>query len=209
MKSFVGRLVDLCQFWLKSTSRSLSPFVMLVAVDWAQWQRDAGEFLRKHPGAKVKELTRAERLLVPQARAAWAAVHFRAGAVAREHGAQPCDLCGEWTGSFCEGCEAVPYAVCTACDADRLLCHHCVSSGKLYSEVERTDLQGYVEITGYNNEKGEFVRYDTPVRFPASDVPQRPDGTFDIDELMQYVELGRRPGQQPRAKSGSAASRSA
>ena len=95
---------------------------MLVAVDWAQWQRDAGDFLRKHPGAKVKELTRAERLLVPQARAAWAVVHFRAGAVAREHGAQPCDLCGEWTGSFCEGCAAVPYAVCTACDADRLLC---------------------------------------------------------------------------------------
>ena len=40
----------------------------------------------------------------------------------RDLGAQPCELCGQWTHSWCEVCSQRPFnAVCTLCDADHTL----------------------------------------------------------------------------------------
>eukprot|EP00435_Cladocopium_sp_Y103_P025677 s4807_g6.t1 len=159
----------------------------LKAVDWSAWQSAARDFLRAHPNVAATSLTRSERIVVPGARAAWAVVHFQAASAVRAHGGQPCVQCGHWTGSFCEGCSGLPEAICTSCDKDRLLCHSCISEGKLYGEVERSDMAGFLEITGFNDEAGRFVRYDQPVRFPTSAVPRNRDGTFNIEELMAFA----------------------
>eukprot|EP00435_Cladocopium_sp_Y103_P030783 s3063_g7.t1 len=95
-----------------------------------------------------------------------------------------------------EACTGVPTAVCTMCDRDHLLCRACIAKGRIFSEVQRTGMEGFVEITGYNNENGHFVRFNSPLRFHSSEVPKAPDGTFNLEELMQFVELGRRPREK-------------
>lgn len=50
--------------------------------------------------------------------------------------------------------------------------------------------RGILEVTGHNDEHGNFVRYEKPLRFPTSEVPNHADGTFNIDELMAFVERG-------------------
>lgn len=177
----------------------------LAAVDWRGWKIVAADFLRAHPGVAVAELTRAERLIVPGAKEAWAIATWGPEAGVRALGGQPCAHCGTWTGSFCEGCQGTPVAVCTRCDKERLLCPDCIAAGKLYRDVERADTEGFLEVTGYNDEHGDFVRFERPLRFPASAVPKHADGTFDVDQLMAFVERGERPGEPHGAGTGSSA----
>ena len=167
----------------------------LAAVDWAAWQLKAKAFLRAHPGVVAAELTRSERLVIPGAKEAWAVVHWGPSAGVRSLGGQPCAHCGEWTGSFCEGCSGLPAAICTRCDRERLLCPPCLEDGKLFQDVARGDDAGFSEITGYNEERGSFVRFEQPLRFPTADVPPNPDGPFNVDELMAFIERGERPGE--------------
>ena len=167
---------------------------MLASVDWPAVQRRAAEFLRAHPSVRVADLTRAERTVIPGAAEAWSVLHHKAAATIRGHGAQPCDHCGEWTG-YCEGCTAPPRAICTACDRDRLLCRTCVSAGKVFAEVQRLNDPGVLEVSGFHDEEGNFVRLPTPIRIPAEEVPCRADGTFDTDQLMALLEARGRPGR--------------
>lgn len=69
---------------------------------------------------------------------------------------------------------------------EHLLCPDCVAEGKVYSEVEQVGDAGVVEISG----RGTIC--PTPVRTPAEEIPRRADGTFDADELMAFIEAGRR-----------------
>ena len=53
-------------------------------------------------------------------------------------GAQPCSVCGQWTFSFCETCcmtaaTLPPWAVCSCCDSDGLVCPTCRSQTKCSS----------------------------------------------------------------------------
>ena len=41
-----------------------------------------------------------------------------------------------------------------------------------------------MEVTGFHNERGEFVRLTEPLRIPTEDIPTNPDGTFNTEELM-------------------------
>ena len=175
----------------------------LAAVDWGGWKDEAKAFLRLHPGVAVAELTWGERVVIPGAKEAFAVATWGAQAAVRAVGGQPCAHCGTWTGSFCEGCEDTPVAICTRCDRERLLCPDCIASSLLYKDVERSDNAGILEVTGHHDEHGNFVRYEKPPRFPTSEVPKHADGTFNIDELMAFVERGARPGEQDGASTAA------
>ena len=179
----------------------------LAAVDWRGWQRKALEFFRAHPGLAAGGLTRSERLVVAGAKEAYAVVLYKAAAGVRDLGGQPCTHCGEWTGCYCEGCVGTPTAVCTQCDQDRLLCGTCLAAGLLYGDVERHGQEGVMEVTGFHNERGEFVRLTEPLRIPTEDIPTNPDGTFNTEELMAFIQRGERPGRGHRPCSGSSAGR--
>jgi hypothetical protein len=114
----------------------------LAAVDWGGWKDEAKAFLRLHPGVAVAELTWGERLVIPGAKEAYAVATWGAQAAVRSVGGQPCAHCGTWTGSYCEGCEDIPVAICTRCDRERLLCPDCIASSLLYKDVERSDNAG-------------------------------------------------------------------
>eukprot|EP00435_Cladocopium_sp_Y103_P033090 s1614_g8.t1 len=163
----------------------------LALVDWTSWKTAAAGFLRSHPRCDVRALTRAERLVLPGAREAWAVLHRGAAADLRAVGAQPCDRCGEWSGCWCEGCERPPRAVCTACDRDHLLCHRCVERGRTWSDVARAEPSTeYIEVSGFHNETGQFIPVDPPVRIPTAQLAHQRDGSFDIEQLMQFVSQG-------------------
>ena len=167
----------------------------LAVVDWKGWQSRALEFFRAHPGAAAAKLTRFERLVIKGAKEAFAVVHYKAAIKVRDLGGQPCTHCGEWTGCYCEGCTGTPTAVCTTYDQERLLCHACLEAGHLYSDVERVGQEGLIEVTGFHDERGQFIRLDAPVQIPADEVPRNRDGTFNVEELMAFIQCGQRPGR--------------
>eukprot|EP00435_Cladocopium_sp_Y103_P022354 s1670_g5.t1 len=154
--------------------------------------------------SEVRDLTRAERIIHPGAKEAWAVLHYSSAGFARQYGGQPCGLCGEWTCAFCEGCDrpGPPSAVCTSCDADHLLCELCLEDNKLWSEVTQQWEDGVLEVTGFHDETQTFVPIDPPLRVPTSEVPRNADGTFNIEQLMSFIETGQRPGRETSGASG-------
>lgn len=162
----------------------------LKPVDWALVKAQARDFVVAHPAVRVLDLTRAERIVLPGARAAFAVVTHNRETPVRELGAVPCCRCGQWTACWCEGCVThPPTGLCTACDEDHLLCEECVAQGKLYLEVQRqepADEDTYLEVSGYND--GEtFVPLTPPLRVKLEDVPVTADGAFDLEELVKRV----------------------
>ena len=168
----------------------------LAVVDWKGWQSRALDFFRAHPAVAAAALTRSERLVIKGAKEAFAVVHYKAATQVRDLGGQPCTHCGEWTGCYCKGCTGVPTAVCTTCDQEKLLCHSCLEAGHLYADVERVGQEGLIEVTGFHDERGQFIRLDAPVQIPAGEVPRNRDGTFNVEELMAFIQCGQRPGRQ-------------
>ena len=173
----------------------------LEPVDWPAWKDAARDFLQAHPSVEVRDLTRAERLVVAGAKQAWAICHHKAAADLRALGGQPCDLCGCWTCCFCEACGRPPRAVCTECDRDHLLCTGCRQKGLLFNEVARKGDEEVLEVSGYHDEEGRFVTLDPPVRMATASIPRQSDGSFNADELMRLIARSRRvdPAAGPRA----------
>ena len=101
----------------------------------------AASFLRAHPREVALQLTWGQRLvvLVPGAREAYAVATYEREAMGRSLGAVPCNLCGCWTHSWCEACKTrPPTAICSTCDAAKLLCQSCTSCHQLvYSEASQ------------------------------------------------------------------------
>ena len=77
--------------------------LLLRPVDWEQLKVKAKEWLALFPGV-VGAPTREERLLSAQARAWFAVIHKPHKKEALDLGAQPCQLCGLVTHSWCESC---------------------------------------------------------------------------------------------------------
>ena len=120
--------------YCRSTSlRTAFTFAMaLAAYDWLVWQDRAASFLRAHPREVALQLTWGQRLVVPGAREAYAVATYEREAMGRSLGAAPCNLCGCWTHSWCEACKTRPHtAICSACDAAKLLCQSCTSCHQL------------------------------------------------------------------------------
>ena len=127
--------------YCRSTSlRTACAFAMaLAAYDWLVWKDRAASFLRAHPREVALQLTWGQRLVVPGAREAYAVVTYEREAMGRSLGAAPCNLCGCWTHSWCEACKTrLPTAICSTCDAAKLLCQSCTSCHQLvYSEASQ------------------------------------------------------------------------
>lgn len=90
-----------------------------------------------------------------------------------------------------------PSAICTTCDKAHLLCFSCANAGKIWSEVRREPAPDKFEISGYQDDAGEFHALDPPLELPASEVPKR-DGVFDItfisERIAEYEEKLKRAG---------------
>ena len=162
----------------------------LQPVDWEVWKQRARSFVQSHPTVRGLDLTRSERLVIPGAKEAFAALTFKREAQVRALGGQPCCRCGLWTASWCEGCEQKPPApVCTECDREHLLCPGCVSRGRLFLEVARqpepTDTE-IVEISGFQN-GDDFVSVDPPLRVPLDQIPLTEDGVYDLAGLLERL----------------------
>ena len=120
----------------KHTSSSfLSPrrraMTALRQVAWEAWVAEAKVWLRLHPREDHRGVPREERQRSFPKRAAFALVTAAENLPGRDLGAQPCELCGQWTHSWCEACSLRPFnAVCTQCDADHLICRPCQRLGR-------------------------------------------------------------------------------
>ncbi len=64
--------------------------------------------------------------------------------------AEPCVKCGEVTFAFCEACDtkpsSPPYAICTNCDADQMVCHQCDESGMTWDQARQTHRHAFQEL---------------------------------------------------------------
>ncbi len=125
--------------------------------------------------------------------------------------AEPCVRCGEVTHAFCEGCpsqtSAPPFAICTSCDEDELLCHQCEVVNKTWKESRRANEEAFGDhptATGLIQEDGQCQR-ETPAQKPRTPNPlfterkpikyakNRVDGVLVVNddtvhELLQQVE---------------------
>lgn len=150
----------------------------LRATDWECWKAAARDHLSASPRADHRGCPREVRLRCLGARAAYALLTAGAHLEARQHGAQPCGKCGQWTHSWCEACVpepgVTPGAICTECDAAHEVCDSCQAQGRTWqwghSQQTATAAQDIIEISGFHDEEGNFVRLETPILVPASEV---------------------------------------
>ena len=181
----------LVPFWLKSPCSTCFSLMALRAVDWVAWKAEAAAFLRAHPAVLGGSLTRAQRVLYPGAKEAYAVSTLGQNRAAVSLGGQPCSCCGCWTCSWCEGCQAhraAPFtAVCAVCDREQLLCSECREDGRLYQEIQVADEATTIEISGYRDESGSFVRIEPLLRFPVADLPRTADGSYDIEAVLEHL----------------------
>lgn len=161
----------------------------LQPVDWPEWKRAAGDFLRRHPQVQVRELTWSERLVVPGAKEAFAVTTHNEQSRVREVGGQPCGRCGNWTAAWCEGClHPNPNPVCATCDHEHLLCEQCSRSGRLWTECHEDHEPETVEISGFYDDVGTWVSLEPVLRIPMSEIPSAAsDGTFDMEFLTRRI----------------------
>lgn len=160
----------------------------LDSADLKMMKANAKHFEERYPGAKPLELAWGERLFDREARDAFAMASLPRHKMAiAQLGARPCIRCGEVTTAFCEGCaHPKPFALCSKCDAERLLCHRCVSDGKIWSQVANHD-PDTMEVTGWTDDQGNFVVLDPPLRLKTSEVPFI-DGVMDIEFVSRKIK---------------------
>ena len=157
-------------------------------VAWEAWVAEAKVWLRLHPREDHRRVPREERQRSFPKRAAFALVTAAENLPGRDLGAQPCELCGQWTHSWCEACSLRPFnAVCTLCDADHLVCRPCQRLGRSWeaARAANTTPPDCVELSGYHDQTGRFVQADPPLRIPLADAST--DGTLDAAQLAQMV----------------------
>ena len=147
----------------------------LVMANGSEWQRE-------HPNLDAKKLRWGERIMSRGARDAYTV------AVMRRHqhwiqalGARPCIICGEITAAWCEACSMPePMALCSRCDGEGILCHGCNAENKVHQEVKRQLPDDMAEVSGFHDDKGDFVVFDPPLRINLQGVA--------TTEVQSYVE---------------------
>lgn len=160
----------------------------LESADLQMMKENAKHFKQRYPQAKPLELAWGERLFDREARDAFAIASLPRHKMAiAQLGARPCIRCGEVTTAFCEGCaHPRPFALCSKCDAERLLCHRCVSDGKIWSQVASHD-PNIMEVSGWMDDQGNFVALDPPLRLRTEEVPVV-DGVMDIEFVSRQIK---------------------
>ena len=135
----------------------------------------------RHGGGSVLA-GREERVANPVLRAAYAVRHRAFHQDRYDNGVlgEPCVRCGTFTHAFCETCflepREPPFAVCTGCDEAHLVCHSCEAGGVQWvdgpaARDERGDPpEGVVEVSAFQNERGETIRISPPLLLPLSEL---------------------------------------
>ena len=99
-----------------SSHTSRRAMTALRPVAWEAWVTEAKVWLRLHPREDHRGVTREERQRSFPKRAAFALVTAAENLPRRDVGVQPCELCGQWTHSWCEACclcgRSTPFAPC-------------------------------------------------------------------------------------------------
>ena len=127
----------------------------------------------------LEDQPREERQRSFPKRAAFALVTAAENLPGRDLGAQPCELCGQWTHSWCE-----------ACSQRRLHPVRCRSPcqrlGRSWeaARAANTTPPDCIELSGYHYQTGRFVQVDPLLRIPLADVST--DGT-DAAQLAQMA----------------------
>lgn len=175
-------------------------------VDWEQLKVKAKEWLALFPGV-VGAPTREERLLSAQARAWFAVIQKPHKKEALDLGAQPCQLCGLVTHSWCESCFERPFTpICEECDSLHLVCDQCESHGLTWeigrARHEAENPEGGLEVTGFHLDNGEWVELEVPLRIP---VEPGHDGEFIIPEGAIQEAIRARDASRNRADGSRAA----
>ena len=141
-------------------------------VVWSDWVALAKQHLRDHPRVDHRGVSVAARRGSAGARATYALLTASQHAAGRALGAAPCQLCGEWTHSWCESCDPPAWAICTECDAARLVCPECEAKGETWESghSRQCNEEGIIEVTGFTQGDGTFVRLQTPLKVPIAEV---------------------------------------
>ena len=150
----------------------------------SEWTKASKKWHRENTGANAIDISREERRRCSSARAAFFTAKFAEIPLDFPASPIPCQLCGEPTSAWCEGCylrcknDNGPFAaICTICDAEKLVCPPCVMRSIDYNAGHRAYLQtlpGGVEqenvmnITGYSGQHGEHSEFFTQVQMTAS-----------------------------------------
>ena len=131
---FLGQKFERC-FPLQPEDRlHSSPIAMemtpLRPPQWMVLRRKALAFSTLYPDLDVKKMTWPQRLTTPGMKETYAlSTQVDHQQAIDSLGCAPCDMCGEWTASWCETCEGsgrIPlHPLCTACDKAHLVCEDC------------------------------------------------------------------------------------
>ncbi len=177
----------------------------VAVVDWKNWKRCAEDFLLRNPHVPVRELSWGERLVIPGAKEAWAVLSYSDQTAVRSVGGQPCGRCGNWTAAWCEGCgHPEPVAICATCDHEHLLCERCTQVGRLWRDCQRDHEDEAIEVSGFYDDQGQWVRLDPVLRIPMAEVPG--DGVFDMEFISSRIREHReQSGAKSQGDSGRAA----
>lgn len=164
----------------------------LRSADMALVLRSGAEWQDEHPRLDAKNLRWGERIMSRGARDAYTC------SVMRKHmqwiqqiGARPCIICGEITACWCEACGMPePMALCSRCDGEGLLCHGCTAEGKIHQEIKREIREDEAEVSGFHDDKGEFIVFNPPLKVKLTGVPAENIETY-VHEMVakHYVEV--------------------
>lgn len=147
-------------------------------------RRNAAAFIRSHPSVEVRDLTRVERLVVPQAKAAWAVLHYKAALDSRK-----ALLLAIFVGlGLAAGAKVVAahHGPCAQTATGIACC--AISATPKVSSIRWHERRGHkiLEVTGYNDALGNFVPIEPAVKIPATEIPRCADGSFNLDDLIGH-----------------------
>lgn len=172
----------------------LAPLMALAAIDWRDLKQKAEGFGTRNPTVSAASLTRGRRLVEPGAKEAFALTTLPAHKEASAVGAKPCCRCGLWTSCWCEACPpgVAPVGLCSECDREGLTCQLCYAAERTWeaARAARQQTEGedeVMEISGFHNEAGDFIRLSPPLRLRTDAIARGADGQFDLDAIHQHI----------------------
>ena len=146
--------------------------------------------MSNHPSVDPGSIPRERRLWERGARASF----IMATSEGKHKDSQPCEGCGTWTLAFCEACEdgIPPCAICTYCDGCKIICNRCLGQNKTFEQAQQNHEtrrgEDGIEVTGFQDDTGAFIRFPKPLLVPASRVPTTETGEVDMESLAQIIQ---------------------
>lgn len=170
------------KFWLKILiNLFLSIMPPIRATPLAALREVAESWKANNPGVSPEVLGYSQRLASSQARAAYFVA--RCGDEELPAGFGACNLCGEVTASWCEGCyrrcessHQAYSSICQRCDQAHKVCDLCLAEDidyakghQAYLRQRQSSTENSIEITGAFESNGEYMEIHGQFRRTASE----------------------------------------